>query len=316
MTRLAAIVPSLGASPLTHELLASLRAELAEAGADGRLIWVQQGGVPPPALDGGRESLVALAEPAGFAAAVNAGYAAAGGVEFVALLNDDAVPERGFLAALLAELERRPELAAAQGVTLRHAAPHLVDGLGIAWNRDWQAVQIGDGDAPPRANAAPFEVFGVSATAALYRGAALHAVANEHAPLFDERLGSYYEDVELAVRLRERGFASTAVPAARARHAGQATTGRAPRARWEKVYRNRRWVAEALLGERFARELPRLRRRDRRDLLRCLLTLDFAAAAGIVAGSRAAARERPYRGRAGGGRALADALRLTVGSAT
>jgi GT2 family glycosyltransferase len=316
MTRLAAIVPSLGASPLALELLASLRAGLAESGVEGRLIWVQQGGLPPPVLDGGRESLVALAEPAGFAAAVNAGLAAAGSVEFVALLNDDAVPERGFLAALLAELERRPELAAAQGVTLRHAAPHLVDGMGIAWNRDWQAVQIGDGGAPPDIGRPPFEIFGVSATAALYRNSALLAVANEHAPLFDERLGSYYEDVELAVRLRERGFASTAVPAARARHAGQATTGRSPRTRWERIYRNRRWVAEALLGERFAHELPRLRRRDRRDLVRRLLALDFSAVTGIVAGLRAATRERPYRGRAGGGRALADALRLTVGFAT
>jgi GT2 family glycosyltransferase len=316
MSRLAAIVPSLGASPLAGELLDSLRGELAGAGFDGRLIWVQQGGAPPPALDGRRETLVELARPAGFAAAVNAGYAAAGSVDFVALINDDAVPDRGFLAALRDELEHRPELAAAQGVILRHAAPHRVDGTGIAWNRDWQAVQLGDGDAPPDAGRPPFEIFGVSATAALYRGLALRAVANERAPLFDERLGSYYEDVELAVRLREHGFASVAVPAARARHAGQATTGRAPRARWERIYRNRRWVAEALLGERFASELPRIRRRDRRDLVRRLLAADFAAAAGLVAGVRAAERERPYANRPHAGRALADALRLTVGSAT
>lgn len=321
MSRLVAIVPSLGASPFEPEQLAALRAELAGF-ADARLVWVQQGAAPPPALDPGREQLVALPRPAGFAAAMNAGYAAAPAtVELVAVVNDDAIVEPGWLTALAAELERRPEVAAVQGTNLDLARPERLDGCGLGWNRDWQAVQLGHG-APTASYVSPGEPFGVSATASLYRASALRAVAHVEAPLFDARLGSYYEDVELAVRLRAAGFESRSMPRARVRHAGQATTGRAPRARFRQLYRNRRWVVAALLGERYARERARIVHRDRRDLVRRLLALDLPAALGILEGLAAARAPNPLlTGDAGQhppahARALAAAERLAVSSET
>ncbi len=64
---------------------------------------------------------------------------------------------------------------------------------------------------PRRPDVGVEEIFGVSATAAVYRREALRAVASG-GEVFDPRLGSYYEDVDLAGRLRAAGFARSARP--------------------------------------------------------------------------------------------------------
>jgi len=315
---ISAIVPSLGRSPWQAEMLAALRREL--AGQNAELVWVQQGPAPAPKLAGARELLVRLPQPVGFAVAANVGLAAADTESaFVAIVNDDLVVEPGWLAALAEELAHRPRAAAVQGVHLELARPQLVEGCGLEWNRSWQAVQVGGGSTPPAKSAPAFELFGVSATAALYRRAALAAVAAVDASFFDERFGSYYEDVELAVRLREAEWESWCAPAALARHAGQATTGRAPLRRWRAIHRNRLWVLRRLLGSRFAATLPTIVGRDARDLVRAGLRLDVARGAGIVAGWAAAvprlAGFAPPAA-AAGGRALAAAERFRIGSTT
>ena len=319
--RLVAIIPSLGLSPWMKEALAALRRELAAAPGDHELVWVHQGPEAPPGILVNGEQLVRIAEPAGFAVAVNRGMAAVRHpFDFLLLLNDDVVLESGWLSQLLTQLAVEPDLGSVQGMNLRLAEPARIDGCGLAWTRDWQAVQIYDGFAAEASGDLPFEIFGVSATAALYRRTALDAVsavegAGGHP--FAERLESYYEDVELAVRLRAAGFASRCVPAARALHAGQATSRRAPARRWRAIYRNRRRVARALLGDRFAQELPRIRARDRRDLVRRFLAFDLHAVRGIVAGlrdSRNAPTEHAAQPLPSTARALAAAERLAVGS--
>ena len=92
---------------------------------------------------------------------------------------------------------------------------------GIDWNPWWQAVQIGHGRPAPPVTAEPREIFGVSATAALYRRAALQDLGEE---TFDPDLGSYYEDVDLAaaeaarealLRAYDEEYGDQAVPSAR-----------------------------------------------------------------------------------------------------
>ncbi|MEO7794199.1 MAG: glycosyltransferase [Thermoanaerobaculia bacterium] len=318
------IVPSLGLSPWQTEMLAALRREL--DGQPAEIVWVHQGDAPPPALSGPGEHLVRLPRAAGFAVAANLGVAAAdSGSATIAIVNDDLVVEPGWLAALEVELTRRPRAAAVQGVQLELARPQLVEGCGLGWNRSWQAVQVAAGEPVPATTDPPFEVFGVSATAALFRREALVAIAGartsegDAARLFDERLGSYYEDVELAVRLRENEWESWCVPAARARHAGQATAGRAPLRRWRSIYRNRLLVLRHLLGGRFATALPGLATRDLRDLLRAGLRGDGARALGVVAGWASAVPQLAAFAppSAGANRlALAAAERFRIGSKT
>ena len=108
------------------------------------------------------------------------------------------------------------------------------------------------------------EPAGTSAAAALSRRRALERVALAAGSVFDPELDSYYEDVDLACRLRSAGLRALYVPAARARHAGAAS---ATRERLSLVYGNRVLVAARFLGRSFWPRLPLLVLRDVLDLV-------------------------------------------------
>jgi GT2 family glycosyltransferase len=279
---LSAVVPTLGRSPLLIPCLQALRHEGAE------IVVVDQGETPADLGAGLADRVLRPERNLGFAAATNLGIAAASG-GWIATVNDDAIVEPGWAAVLVAALTADPRAAAAQGVNLLLDHPELADGCGIAWNRWWQAVQIGHGKAAPVPAGAAMEVFGVSATAAVYRREALEAVAGS-AGVFDQRLVSYYEDVDLACRLRAAGYRALLVPAARARHAGSLTGRTLSRERWQLIYGNRWRVARRHLGGGFWPRLPLLAARDGVDLAQALLRGNGELAAGIVAGLRRALR--------------------------
>ena len=305
------VVPTLGRSPDLELVAERLRAESAEAAAE--LVWVAPEGLSPPGAAGAHERLVRYAGRAGFARAANLGVATAIAAGPVALVNDDAQVEPGWLVRLLAALDADPRAGAVQGVNLQFAQPGLADGCGLGWNRDWQAVQIGR-DAPPP-EGAPFEVFGVSATAALYRRAALADVAREGGGVFDERLGSWYEDVELAVRLRARGWRALCVPTARALHRGSATGATMPFARARLLARNRWLVVARLLGRRWPAALPRMAVRELRVVGRLVVAGEPTAALATVAGGLASIVHLPRFARSGPPLvAAAELERLRVGS--
>lgn len=260
------VVPTLGESPHLGRCLEALRAD---GGEELEIVLVVQGqGEAAAALSAELRARVdrwiALPDNRGFTGGTNRGFAAARGA-LLATVNDDAVVQPGWLAALRSALLADPGAAAAQGVNLDLRHPEVVDGRGLAWNRWWQAVQVGRGEAPPPVHGAVEEVFGVSATAALYRRSALTGVARG-GQVFDERLGSWYEDAELAVRLRRAGRRALSVDAARALHAGSATGARRAARRGALLYGNRWLVAADLLGRRFPGQVPRLLLRDLLDV--------------------------------------------------
>ncbi|HEX5715927.1 MAG TPA: glycosyltransferase [Thermoanaerobaculia bacterium] len=264
-SKVTAVVPTLGRSPWLIPCLEALRREGVE------IIVIDQGETPLDLPD----RVIRPGKNLGFAAGTNLGIAESSR-EYVATVNDDALVEPGWTASLVEALDRHPTVAAAQGINL--SMDGLVDGCGIEWNRWGQAVQAGHGKPAP-ALSAPREIWGVSATAAIYRRAAL---GNEP---FDPRLISYYEDVDLAGRLQAEGWSALLVPAARARHAGSATGGTMSRERWRLVYGNRWLVAR---GQPFWRMAVR----DLLDLGRALGSGDLSRAAGIPSGWLRALRLR------------------------
>jgi len=275
------VVPTLGRSRVVGDCLAALRQE---GGAGLRIVLVEQGGdVPEPPAGLGVERLRAPAA-LGFARAANLGIAAAT-TPWVALVNDDAVPLLPWLEPLVDALESDASVAAAQGVNLDGGTPPAIDGCGLEWNDRWQAVQLLHQRPASEAPSADRHVFGVSATAALYRRAALEQVAGrggaDRSAVFDPRLGSYYEDVDLACRLRARGHRARLVAAAVCRHLGSSSSSEGDRL--ALLYRNRYLVLARFLGRGFWPRLPVL-------LLRDLATLARAAARGE--GARAAAIAR------------------------
>lgn len=171
----------------------------------------------------------------GFSPASNAGAVDARmkALPYVAFVNNDAVLEPGYLSACVAALEADRELSAVQGVVL-DAGGRLVDGLGIAWNRRREAVQLGHGAPPPPADAPPFPVPGVSGTAPVFRRAAF-----EKAGGFAGSFFAWYEDADLALRLLRARGRFACVPAARALHVGSATGRRNPELKWRLLLQNR-----------------------------------------------------------------------------
>src|SRR5262245_52618981 len=162
--RVAAVVPTLGRSPHLAASLAALRVQSEPVW----IVLVDQAPRPVEIEPGLADLVLRPGRNLGFAGGTNLGIAATS-QPFVATVNDDAVVEPGWLSTLVAALEADPGLAAVQGANLRLDPPDRLDGLGIEWNRDLQAVQIGAGEPAPGPGEPARPVFGVSATAALYR---------------------------------------------------------------------------------------------------------------------------------------------------
>lgn len=304
---ISAVVPTLGASSLLRPCLEALRAQQPRVEI---VVVDQSGGAEVAAAAAGlADRMVVTGGNLGFAGGTNAGIAAAAG-DWIAAVNDDAVVGPDWAAALLGALSDHPDAAAAQGVVLRRGGGEI-DGAGLAWNTRLQAIQLGHGE-PPLAPTAPLrEVFGVSATAALYRRAALDAVALPDGAIFDSKLGSYYEDADLACRLRAAGWRSLLVPAARAEHAGSLSSRRRRLGRWRQIQGNRWLVLARALGADFGAEIPGLLAGDGADALRRLLHLDLPGALAVPTGWARALRLRRHFTHRGGTGLTAAALRAS-----
>ena len=309
MSRTLAIVPTLGASPHLADCLAALRAQ---AAGELTLAVVWQGRGPAPAALAAADRRHEPGRNLGFAAAVNLALAA-DPAPFVALVNDDALVAPGWLAALQAGLD--PGVGAVQGVNLDLSDPGRLDGWGLGWNRWWQAIQLGHGAPAASAPGEGRELFGVSATAALYRREALDAARLRPGEWLDPALFAYYEDVDLACRLRAAGFAARLAPAARALHAGSTTGRRRAGARRRWIHAHRLAVLARLFGRAFWPRLPWLAAREAADAARLAWRGDVAGAASVAAGAGRAALLLPRFARRGPPLVpLAELARFRVGS--
>lgn len=143
----------------------------------------------------------------GFAGGNNEVYRHATGA-YVALINNDVVLDREWLASVASALDADPKLAAVQTI-LRHDET-TIDGAGIDIS-DGTFRQIGSGAT---IGALLPHSWGVSATAALYRREALGDT------IFDAGLFAYYEDVELCARLHGAGWRTAVLPVIKATHRG------------------------------------------------------------------------------------------------
>jgi GT2 family glycosyltransferase len=274
------VIPSLGVPHLEN----CLEAVAALEPAPEVKILVLSGGQAAPISSKGFDVHL-HGDRLGFAAAINAGIAVLPkGIESVAVLNDDALPDPGWLGALVGALERDPELAAVQG-TVVTGDRNVIDGRGIAFDRWGLPVQIDRGltmvdDQGQRA------VLAISGTAGLYRADVLRQAALPNSEILDPRFDCYHEDLDLGLRIHRLGRRALWVGGARAVHLGSAS---GPSLRWRHpwwVLANRwRALAGNLSPAAFFRSLPRLLRGE----IRAVRTLSrsnwraLPAAAGVTA---------------------------------
>ncbi len=202
-------------------------------------------------------SVLELGANLGFAAAHNRNFARARG-EFFLALNPDVVLAPGCRARLVEALRRTPDAGAATGRLLRPGPGRRLDSAGIRWAfARTRFVDRGVGEPAARFDDEE-DVFGACGAAALYRRRALESVARPGEAPFAERFFMYYEDVDLAWRLRRAGWRTRYVPGAEARHVRGGSGAGAAFVEYHLV-RNRLWVSlrNASLAE-LLRELPGL----------------------------------------------------------
>jgi N-acetylglucosaminyl-diphospho-decaprenol L-rhamnosyltransferase len=136
----------------------------------------------------------------------------------ILLVNNDVECEPGFVAAMLQALLPGIEMVA--GVLTQRASPSIVDSAGvIADRRTLMAFDYLHGRPASEAATAP-PPLAPTGGAALYRREAFEEVGG-----FDERIFAYYEDLDLALRLRAGGASCALAPEARASHSYSATLG-------------------------------------------------------------------------------------------
>lgn len=154
----------------------------------------------------------------GFGRALNLAVESVPGDPLI-FLNNDVECRPGFVAELLSELD--PGVATVAGVLLQQDRPESIDSAGVTVEGDtlmaFDHLHGESVDALPSALAP----LGPCGGAALYRREAFEDVGG-----FDERIFVYYEDVDLALRLRAAGHRCRLAVGAQALHRQSATLGR------------------------------------------------------------------------------------------
>jgi GT2 family glycosyltransferase len=142
----------------------------------------------------------------GFAGGVNVGIRIARG-DVIVLLNQDCLPQRGWLRALAAAFEARPDFGIA-GCTL-YAANGQIDHAGARMTRPGAL-----GEHLTVVGGEPRPVEYVTGAAMVVRRSTFDAVG-----LFDEGFyPAYFEEADFCLRARRRGFETGYVPAAQLIH--------------------------------------------------------------------------------------------------
>lgn len=179
-------------------------------------------------------------ENRGFCAANNQGFTGARN-EFIALLNNDAEAEPGWLSALQAAVETAPDVGMAASKIRVWEDPSRIDKCGHLIYLDGQNRGRGSGQVDRGQFDRIEEVLWPDGCAALYRRAMLDEIGG-----FDEDFFAYADDAELGLRARWAGWKCLYTPHAEVRHHRGATLGLGSGRRLTLIERNRVLLAVKL----------------------------------------------------------------------
>jgi len=217
--------------------LAALRRSAAAAGVTVEVVVVDNASGDDSkrlAAEAGADLIVENPLNAGYVVAASQGIALAHGT-WIMLANPDLTVSEGFVGAMLEVARSGPPDIGCLVPDIRFAADHsIVNSRGIEVDVVGIPAESGAGREAERL-AGPVEVFGPSSSGCLLRRAALAEVGGLE-PLYF----AYLEDVDVAWRLRKKGYRALLVPGAVAFHEGSASTGEGSWLKAFLVARNRR----------------------------------------------------------------------------
>jgi GT2 family glycosyltransferase len=226
------VVPTLAADDALADCLRSLESQTFDR---FEVVVVDNSGLGRARVASGRVRILSNERNVGFGAAINQAIRDSES-PYIAVLNDDAVAQSGWLEALVKAAEARPK-AGMFASQVRLFDTKLLDSAGMLIARDGSSKQRGHGE-PPANFAADSDTLFPSGSAALYR----RKMLDEIGP-FDERFFLYCEDTDLGLRARWAGWEGAYVAGAVVDHAYSKSAGRASALKAYYVERNRLYTA-------------------------------------------------------------------------
>ncbi len=194
---------------------------------DGSVPWLQQ--------QGQGIKRVLLTENRGFSGGNAAGLSVALG-EYIALLNNDTVPDPNWLADLVSAMDQDERVGSCASKLVTYSPPHVIDSAGDECLTYGHGIKRGEGQ-PESAYTQREFVFGACAGAVLYRRKMIGEVG-----FFDEDFFLNCEDADLNFRAQLMGWKCLYIPTARVRHRVSATIGRLSDTSVYYAARNSEWV--------------------------------------------------------------------------
>ena len=179
--------------------------------------------------------VIALPENRGFAGGNNAGVREARG-RYIALLNNDAVPEPGWLESLLGGMDEDARFALVTSRIVYMHDPGVIDSAGDGMLASGGAFKRHHGASVDLARES-MEVFGVCGAACLMPRRVFEELGG-----FDEDFFVSHEDVDLSYRARLLGYRCRYVADAVVRHHGSVTIGRVSGFAIFQGQRNLEWL--------------------------------------------------------------------------
>lgn len=169
--------------------------------------------------------IIKLEKNTGFAYANNVGISHAfenNDIDFVITLNNDTEVSENYIAELVLCAKKNESVGSVQPKVVNFF-DKTIDSTGILIYPDMSARDRGYGESDDGQYDKEEEIFGVSASAALYSKEALEVVKLGSGEYFDSDYFAYSEDVDLAWRIRLSGFRSMYTPNAKVLHIHSAT---------------------------------------------------------------------------------------------
>jgi len=159
-------------------------------------------------------------------------------IKYIITLNNDTLADSKYLEELVECAENHESVGSVQPKILNFYNQDEIDCLGItlapdgtAHNRGYQEVDSGQYEKE-------VEIFGANGTAGLFTRAALEKTALPGDNFFDNDHFAFYEDVDLAWRMRLAGFSAYFCPKARIFHVHSGTAGKASLFKAYYLHRN------------------------------------------------------------------------------
>jgi GT2 family glycosyltransferase len=177
--------------------------------------------------------IIELDKNYGFAEPNNIGLKHAKG-KYIITLNNDLVLTNEFLEELYKSAEESGEDIFSIGAKMIfYDKPQNINSVGIQPLKNGNGINLGKND-DPKIYSKPMDIYGPCAGAALYKKSVLDKIG-----FFDGRYFAYLEDLDLALRANEHGYAALFCPSAVVYHKHSKTSSKFPFFKLYLIERNR-----------------------------------------------------------------------------